>query len=32
MKKREKFPPKNLGDFFSGGRIQGDVCGGNAGK
>ena len=26
MKKRENFPQKNLGDFFSGGRIQGDVC------
>ena len=29
MKKRENFPPKNLGDFFRGGRIQGDVCGGD---
>ena len=29
MKKREKFPQKNLGDFFRGGRIQGDVCGGD---
>ena len=26
MKKRENFPQKNLGDFFRGGRIQGDVC------
>ena len=32
MKKRERFPKKNLGHFFRGGRIQGDVCGGNAGK
>ena len=29
MKKRENFPQKNLGDFFRGGRIQGDVCGGD---
>ena len=28
MKKRENFPQKNLGHFFRGGRIQGDVCGG----
>ena len=26
MKKRENFPQQNLGDFFRGGRIQGDVC------
>ena len=31
MKKRENFPPKQLGDFFRGGRIQGDVCGGTFG-
>ena len=31
MKKRENFPPKQLGDFFRGGRILGDVCGGNFG-
>ena len=31
MKKRENFPPKLLGDFFRGGRILGDVCGGNLG-
>ena len=31
MKKRENFPPKQLGDFFRGGRILGDVCGGNLG-
>ena len=24
--KKGKFSPKNLGDFFRGGRIQGDVC------
>ena len=24
--KREKFSQQNLGDFFRGGRIQGDVC------
>ena len=30
--KKGKFSPKKLGDFFRGGRIQGDVCGGNAGK
>ena len=30
--KKGKFSPKNLGDFFRGGRIQGDVCGGTAGK
>ena len=29
MKKRENFPQQNLGDFFRGGRIQGDVCGGD---
>ena len=29
MKKKGKFSPKNLGDFFRGGRIQGDVCGGD---
>ena len=29
MKKRENFPQRNLGDFFRGGRIQGDVCGGD---
>ena len=29
MKKRENFPQKNLVDFFRGGRIQGDVCGGD---
>ena len=27
--KKGKFSPKNLGDFFRGGRIQGDVCGGD---
>ena len=31
MKKRENFPPKQLGDFFRGGRILGDVCVGNLG-
>ena len=31
MKKRENFPPKQLGDFCRGGRILGDVCGGNLG-
>ena len=31
MKKRENFPTKQLGDFFRGGRILGDVCGGNFG-
>ena len=31
MKKRGNFPPKQLGDFFRGGRILGDVCGGNLG-
>ena len=31
--KKGKFSPKNLGDFFRGGRIQGDVCvGGTAEK
>ena len=29
MKKRGNFPSTNLGDFFRGGRIQGDVCGGD---
>ena len=29
MKKKGKFSPKNLGDFFRGGRIHGDVCGGD---
>ena len=28
MRKRENFPQANLGTFFRGGRIQGDVCGG----
>ena len=27
--KKGKFSPKNLGDFFRGGRIHGDVCGGD---
>ena len=29
MKKRGNFPQQNLGDFFRGGRIQEDVCGGD---
>ena len=29
MKKRENFPQQNMGDFFRGGRIQGEVCGGD---
>ena len=33
MKKKGKFSPKNLGDFFRGGSYTGGcVCGGNAGK
>ena len=28
MKKRENFPQNKLVDFFRGGRVQGDVCGG----
>ena len=32
MKKRENFPPKQLGDFCRGCRILGDVCGGNLGE
>ena len=32
MKKKGKFSPNKFRDFFRGGRIQGDVCGGNAGK
>ena len=29
MRKRENFPQANLWTFFRGGRIQGDVCGGD---
>ena len=31
-KKGKDFPKKNSGTFLGGGRIKGDVCGGNAGK